>query len=137
MRIFLDSNVLFSGLYSGAGAPGLIVDRIAAGDLTLVVSREVLDEVVRVLREKLPDSIGLFRTLLMSARIEIVASPKDDDVTRWSEFLDIGDAAVLASAIAAKPDYLVTGDRHFFSPQIAMRSGLRIVTPAQLSRIIA
>jgi len=97
----------------------------------------VLDEVVRALREKLPDSIGLFITLLIGARIEIVASPKDDDVTRWSKFLDIGDAAVLASAIATRPDYLVTGDRQFFSPQVAMRSGLRIVTPAQLLRIIA
>jgi predicted nucleic acid-binding protein len=41
------------------------------------------------------------------------------------------DASILAAAIAAQPDYLVTGDRRFFeNAEIINRTGLRIVTPA-------
>ena len=45
--------------------------------------------------------------------------------------LDFTDATILAAAIAAQPDYFVTGDKRFLAPAIAERSGLRIVTPAQ------
>jgi predicted nucleic acid-binding protein len=38
-RPFVDTNVLFSGLYSPSGAPATILERHVRGDLTMVISR--------------------------------------------------------------------------------------------------
>ncbi len=132
-RVFLDSNVIFSGMYSSAGAPGVILERFIEGKLSVVISQQVLDEVVRTIKEKLPEALPALRRLLMSAPPEITKDPAPEEVTRWAETVHIEDARILAAAIAAQPDYMVTGDRHFLEdPGIAQKSGLHILTPAQL-----
>lgn len=132
-RVFLDSNVIFSGMYSSAGAPGVILERFIQGKLSVVISQQVLEEVVRTIKGKLPEALPALRRLLMSAPPEIAKDPATEEVARWAEMLHIEDASILAAAIAAQPDYLVTGDRHFLEdPGIAHQSGLHIVTPAQL-----
>ena len=62
----------------------------------------------------------------------MTTDPTPEEVKHWSGLLDIGDAAILASAVAAQPDYFVTGDRHFIrNPEIVKKAGLQIVTPAR------
>jgi len=130
--VFLDSNVIFSGLHSSRGAPGVILERFIEGQFMVVVSQRVLDEVIRTIKEKLPESLSALRKLLVNAPPEIRKDPLTEEVKRWSGLLDAGVAAILASAVAAKPDHFVTGDRHFIkNPGIAERAGLQIVTPAQ------
>jgi putative PIN family toxin of toxin-antitoxin system len=131
-RVFLDSNVIFSGIYSSKGAPAVILERFIEGRLRVVVSQQVLDEVIRTVKEKLPEALPALRKLLVNAPPEIRKDPTPDEVKRWSGLLDAGDAAILAAAVAAQPDYFVTGDRHFTeNPEIAERAGLHIVMPAQ------
>ena len=68
----------------------------------------------------------------MNAPPEIRKDPAPEEIKRWSDLLDVADAAILAAAVAAQPDYFVTGDRHFTEdPEIAEKAGLQIVTPAQ------
>ncbi len=75
---------------------------------------------------------SLERKLLVNAPPEVRNDPAPEEVKCWSGPLDIGDAAILAAAVAAQPDYFVTGDRRFIeSPEIAEKSGLHIITPAQ------
>ena len=131
-RVFLDSNVFFSGLYSSEGPPGMILSRFIEGRLRVVISRQVLDEVVETIRDRLPDDLPFLRKLLMSAPPEIVEDPTPEGVARWAKVIQAGDAAILAAAVAAQPDYLITGDKHFLANGgVAEKSGLEIVTPAQ------
>ena len=131
-RVFLDSNVLFSGLYSPEGAPGIILEHFIKGSISIVVSQQVLEEVIRTIKEKLPEALPALKRLLVSTPPEVIADPNLPDIGRWTKKLDIGDAAILAAAVAAQPDYFVTGDRHFLDNQeIAENAGLKIVTPAQ------
>ncbi len=131
-RVFLDSNVIFSGLYSSKGAPSVILERFIEGKLRVVVSQQVLDEVIRTIKAKLPEALPALRKLLVNAPPEIRKDPIPEEVKRWSGLLDVGDAAILAAAVAAQPDYFVTGDRHFIeNSEIAEKAGLQIVTPAQ------
>jgi hypothetical protein len=131
-RVFLDSNVIFSGLYSPDGAPGVILGHFIKGNLRVVVSQQVLEEVIRTIKEKLPDALPALRILLVNMPPEVVVDPKRPDIERWAKYLQMGDAAILAAAISAQPDYFVTGDRHFLDNQeIAENTGLKIVTPAQ------
>jgi len=132
LRVFLDSNVIFSGLYSAEGAPGIILQHFMEGRLTIVISQQVLDEAVRTIREKLPEGLPALRRLLMSLPPEIREGPAPEETARWAKVIHPDDAGILAAAVAAQPDYLITGDTHFFeNPNIAGESGLHIVTPAQ------
>ena len=135
-RVFLDSNVVFSGLYSSEGAPGVILEHFVKGNLSVVVSQQVLEEVIRTIKEKLPDALTALRRLLINTPPEVVADPKLLDIERWTKKLHLGDAAILAAAISAQPDYFITGDRHFLDNQeIAENAGLKIVTPAQFLEV--
>jgi len=132
LRVFLDSNVIVSGIYSSRGAPAAILGHFVEGRLRVVVSQQVLDEVIRTVKAKLSEALPALRKLLVNAPPEIWKDPAPEEIERWSGILDIGDAAVLAAAVAAQPDYFITGDRHFIDdPEIAEKAGLRIVTPAQ------
>lgn len=138
LRVFLDSNVIFSGLYAADGPPGAILDRFIQGRLTVVISRQVLAEIVRTLNEKLPEALSSLERLLVAAQPEVVRDPTPQEVGAWADHLRPADAAILAAAVTAQPDYFVSGDRHFLdNPTVAERSGLRIVSPAHLLRVLA
>ncbi len=131
-RLFLDANVIFSGLKSAEGPPGKLIDLYVAGEVTAVVSRLVIDETLQSIQRKIPESLAALRKLLLAFPPEIVDDPPVEEVNRWSKTLASEDAAVLAAAIAAQPDYFVTGDRDFLrNPIIAEASGIRIVTPGE------
>jgi putative PIN family toxin of toxin-antitoxin system len=129
--VFLDSNVIFSGLYSAEGAPATVVKYLIEGRMTVVISQQVLDEVVRTIKAKLPEALPFLRKLLVNSPLEIRKNPTPEEVARWAEVIN-PDAGILAAATDAEPDYLITGDSHFFkSPVIGRKSGLQIVTPGQ------
>ncbi|MFH1485209.1 MAG: hypothetical protein ABIH46_03985, partial [Chloroflexota bacterium] len=68
---------------------------------------------------------------------EIVEDPKPEEIAKWAEVINADDAAIMAPAVAAQVDYLVTGDQHFLdNPGVAERSGLRIATAAELVGIL-
>jgi putative PIN family toxin of toxin-antitoxin system len=136
-RVFLDSNVVFSGLYSPEGASGIILKHFVKGSIRVVVSQQVLEEVVRTVRGKLPSALPALRRLLVSIPPEVIADPELQETERWMNILPLGDAAILAAAIGAQSDYFITGDKHFTEdPGIAEEAGLQIVTPADFLRLL-
>jgi len=119
-------------LYSSEGVPGIILERFIEGKLRVVISQQVLEEEVRTIKEKLPEGLPSLGRLLVSVPLEIREDPDPEEVARWAEVIHPEDAGILAAAVAVQPDYLVTGDKHFFeNPSIVERTGLQIVTPAQ------
>ncbi|MDO8578568.1 MAG: putative toxin-antitoxin system toxin component, PIN family [Dehalococcoidales bacterium] len=136
-RVFLDSNVIFSGLYSPEGAPGIILEHFLKGNIRVVVSQQVLEEVIRTINEKLPYSLPTLRRLLINTPPEVAADPQLPEIKFWTKILHLGDAAILAAAIAAHPNYFITGDRHFTeNSDIIKKTGLTIVTPAQFLKVM-
>ena len=136
-RVFLDSNVIFSGLYSPRGSPALILERFIAGDISVVVSQQVLEEVVRTIRKKLPESLPVLKRLLISTPPEVTPDPPLEAIKRRNKKLSIADAAILEAAITARPDYFITGDNHFLGPPRPVEDTyLHIVTPAEFLKIL-
>lgn len=136
-RVFLDSNVIFSGLHSPQGAPGAILECFVKGDISVVVSQQVLEEVVRTIKEKLPEALPILKRLLVSVPPEVIPNPELAEVKRWAGRLSTADAAIIAAAVATQPDYFITGDSHFLeNPDIGEEARLRIVTPAQFLKFI-
>jgi uncharacterized protein len=137
LLVFLDSNVLFSALYSTKGSTVSILNLFIAGKFKAVISQQVLEEVARNMKAKLPQTLPAFQDFLLDNPPIIVKNPSLEEVNEWSEVINFEDAGILASAVAVQPDYFVTGDKHFFeSTKIAERSGLRIVTPSQLLQVL-
>lgn len=136
LRVFLDSNVIFSGLYSPEGPPGIILQHFVEGSLTVVVSQQVLEEVIRTVQAKLPQALPALRRLLVNSPPEVIADPPLPEVQPWTKRMSAGDAAILTAAIKAQPDYLVTGDNHFVNPVIAEEAGLRIARPADFLQFL-
>lgn len=131
LRVFLDSNVIATALYSPEGPAGIILEHFINGRLMVVISQQILEEVIRAINEKLPDTLPTFRRLLVSIPPEIVKNPSPEEVANWAQLIHSENAALLAAAVAAQPDYLISGDKHFFeNPEIVEKSGLRIITPA-------
>ena len=136
-RVFLDSNVIFSGLYSPKGAPGLIFEHFIKGNINVVVSQQVLEEVIRTIKEKLPGALPALRRLLMSTPPEVIADPELENLESWAKRLPVADAAILLAAVVAQPDYFITGDNHFIeNADISIETGLHIVTPAKFLELL-
>ena len=127
LRAVLDTNVLVSGLAYPGSVPGRIVTAWRQGGLEVALSRYILDEMVRVL-PRLP------RVQMTSAEIRdladsfmFLADIVEPDGTQDATLRDPADQPVLATLLAAKADYLVTGDKDL----LALASQYPIITPAE------
>ena len=138
LRIFLDSSVLFSAAYSSTGSSRDLIREAIRGNLTLVVSPEVLAETKRNLEKKAPHVLDSYIALLSLLKPEIVETPSKEEVWKAEEYVDPKDSFMIAAAKKAKPDYLVTWDReHLLKvPKVAKESGLTIITPDELMAVI-
>jgi putative PIN family toxin of toxin-antitoxin system len=137
LRVFLDTNVIFSGLYSSRRAPGTILQYFIEGRISVVVSQQVLEEVIRIIKEKLPESLPALKRFLVNVPPEVGVDPSLDEIHYWTKIIHPADAVILAAAIAAKPDYFITSDNHFLENHTFMEeAGLNIVTPAQFLKLL-
>jgi putative PIN family toxin of toxin-antitoxin system len=106
VRVFLDTNVLVSGF----ATRGLCADiiRLVLAEHELVVGEVVLQETRRVLRQKIHLPEPLTADILAFLENQTIqAKPKTLPSIR---IRDEDDLLVLASALAAKADVLITGD---------------------------
>ena len=132
MRIFLDSNVIISGIYSKAGPPGKILDLHTAGRIQIVVCKFVLEEVIRNIRVKRSKDIPALYAFLSNAPPLIVIDPDKNEILLWAKYLSHEDAIILAAAIHAGVDFFITGDKHFNSAALkSQKLNLKILTPAE------
>ena len=113
----------------------MIMEHFIKGTLNVVVSQQVLEEVVRTIKEKLPDALPALRTLLVSVSLEVVADPSPGELKPWVDKLSEADAAIFVAALQAKPDYFITGDNHFLGNSSLAETGLNIVNPAQFLKV--
>ncbi|MBI4318066.1 MAG: putative toxin-antitoxin system toxin component, PIN family [Chloroflexi bacterium] len=129
--MFFDANVLFSGIYGGTGAPSTLLDLCTAGKITMIISRQVLEETVRTLREKRPNALPSLQTLLSSLLPPVVDDPTPEEVAAYLPYVSHQeDSPILAAAIKGRADFLVTGNtRHFQSPPGA---SVVILSPREL-----
>lgn len=74
-RVFLDTNVLISGLLSSKGASAAILDLAEAEEILAVVSRQVLVEADRVFLEKFPQLIERYRRFIKNLSPLLIGDP--------------------------------------------------------------
>ena len=146
IRLFLDSNVLTGGIISPWGLDKAALSLCAARLCRLVLAEVVRDEVqenLLVHAERLPsleadELIEHYRRLIKLTDPEMVSYPAEA-LVRSSRHLirDGADVPILLSAIASKPDWLLTHNTKHFTQAVAKRTGLRIATPAEFFRTLS
>jgi putative PIN family toxin of toxin-antitoxin system len=124
VRVFLDTNVLVSAF----ATRGLSADvlRLVLSEHELVTGEIVLDELRRVLTEKirLPEAVlGEALDVLHEHHVEPTAEP-----VTGIDIADPSDALVLATALEAGAEVLVSGDRDLLDVAGEVTS-LRILDP--------
>ena len=146
IRLFLDSNVLTGGIVAPWGLDKATLSLCAAGVCKLVLAEVVRDEVEENLllhADRLPSVdadqlIEDYRHLIKLTRPELVPYP-DKELVQSSRNLirHEADVPVLLSAMASKPDWLLTHNTRHFTKAVAQRTSLRIATPAELFRALS
>ena len=137
-RVFLDASVLFSAAYSARGASREILRRSLRHEIDIVVSRHVVEEARRNLGHKAPQALDAFEELISLLSTEMEADPSPSELQAAARYINLKDAPIIAAAVNADVDYLVTLDqKHFIAdPTVGQRCGLNIVTPDQLVAIL-
>ncbi len=128
IRAVIDTNVLLSSFLTDQTPPGQILNAWRADRFDLVLSSEILIEVIRGFRKpyfrrrltglEILDAIATLhqKAILTPLTVEVsgVAShPEDDDI--------------LSTAVSAQVDYLVTGDAQL--QRVGTYQGVKILSP--------
>ncbi|MCC6099204.1 MAG: putative toxin-antitoxin system toxin component, PIN family [Olsenella sp.] len=129
MRVFVDTNVLFSASLFPSGVAARAYDRAVAAPNDAIVSDYVVDELRSVYARKFPRRQATLDAFLagMASAVEIVLTP-DEDLDGESEVRDPKDRPVLRAAVSAGADVLLTGDKYL------LESGVeppRIMAPGE------
>lgn len=146
LRLFLDSNVLTGGIVSLWGLDKAVLSLCAARICRLVLAETVREEVeenllLHATRLSPPEAdklIANYRGLISLTKPELVSHP-DIDAVRSNRHLirHEPDVPVLLSAMAAKPDWLLTNNTKHFTRTVAHRTGLRIATPVEFFKTLS
>jgi predicted nucleic acid-binding protein len=132
IKVFVDTSVIIAGLAFITGASGTVLDLCDAGVIQMVISRQVLVEADRNISSKLPRITRRFRSFVKGLAPLMLEDPSQASVERCGRFVHRKDAAILAAALEAGAEYLVTLDkRHFLKVSLPPSVPIRVVQPAQ------
>jgi len=144
--LFLDSNVLTGGIVSPWGVDKATLSLCAAKVCKLVLAEVVRDEVEENLMLHAERLAALnaerliedYRRLIKLTKPEIVPYPAYDHVRSNRHLIrHAADVPVLLSAVASKPDWLLTHNTKHFTKAVAQKSSLRIATPVEFFRSLS
>lgn len=110
IRVLVDANVLIQGI-TYPRFPYEILRHIARGDIKLVLSPTVLEEVRACLAQKFPQHLGNFETFLLMVDYELVSDPTpEEEEANISLVRDPKDIYIVLAAVKAKVDHLISAD---------------------------
>lgn len=137
MRLVLDTNIVASGLFWG-GHPAALLDAAQLGEIEIFTSRPLLAELARILMRrkfaKVVDVSGLSIEDLVLGYSELATVVVPAQIAPTIKE-DADDDQVLACALAAQADVIVSGDKHLHTLGGSYQ-GVRIVLPAEAVTMI-
>ncbi len=131
MRVFLDTNIIVSAFATRGLCADLFREILAAH--TLVTSEYILAETQNVLARgfKVPEET-VIEIIALLRRQEMVITPA---TLPQLSIGDLDDLPVVAAAIEAKADYLVSGDKEILS--LIPPNDIKIATPREFWTLIS
>lgn len=123
MRVVFDTNIFISALAIPGSLAEKAVLKIIEGEDTLLISKELLDELLSTLARKFShDTEQLSRVAVnISDLAEMVKAEK-----RLHVLQDDPDNRVLECAVAGKADFIITGDKEIL--RLESFQGIKVVS---------
>ena len=115
MRIMIDTNIFLSALVFGSSRMSFLIEKVTE-EHTLVLCSYIIEEFRSVVTRKSPQYSHVVDNLFGKLSYEMAFTPQ------WLEYMpdirDEKDKPILASAILADVDLLITGDKDFYNVEI-------------------
>ena len=137
IRAVLDANILISGFISPVSHPREIERRWRKGDFGLVTSREIIEEINRVLY--LPRIYGKYHITESAIQAFILTLINKTECVAGRLMLkgiapDPGDDKLISCAVEAQADFMVTGDKAL--QQLGEYKGIKIITAEEFIKVL-
>jgi hypothetical protein len=116
-RIFIDSDVLFAGTASPNehSASNLILRMAELTLIDAIASTQVITEVERNLKEKLPKALPAFQ-LLVTRCLKVLRDPKLGEIDPYRGLAHPDDLPILITAIREECSFLATFNLRHYQP---------------------
>ncbi len=135
-RIFIDSNIWFSAFYK-EGVCSKLLRYLHEVSWEIVISELVLEEVIRNIKEKLPQAMALIVEYFSTIRPTVVKNPLKGELLVNRGLAPLHDLPILIAAAQYKCAYFITGNlKDFKSDLIKRRFRLQIINPSDFLKLL-
>jgi predicted nucleic acid-binding protein len=129
LKVFLDTSAILAGLNSPNGAAGVILAACFTQRIIAVISPQIIEEAERNIPLKFPKLLIAWQSFLLIPP-EITKEPTIKQVRSAYAVLPTSDAPILASALACKPDALVSWNtKDFLRKSVTDTAMFPVLTP--------
>ena len=119
MKIFLDTNILFSAILFPVSIPSMALIKALSYPNTCITCDYVLDELKRTFSKKFPNKIDALNRFYSEFVLCIDIVKVNETIYEEESLIrDDKDHPVLRAAIYSKADILITGDKDFLESNI-------------------
>jgi len=129
VRVVLDTNIIISGILSATGASRAILNLVRHGQVEIVTSAVLLEELGDVLTRFMPRAAAIEIRRAIEELAYLV-----EPVTVLSVTSDPDDDHVLAAAVAGQATAVVTRDHHLLS--LSSHEGIELLEPARALEVM-
>jgi len=134
MRIVIDPGVFISALIKPMGVPGLLIEYVLRGHVTIIICPWMIEELQRVLlRTKFRRYFSEDQGRRLVEEITRLAESFDDPRQPARVAPDPHDDYLIALALLSGADVVISGDRHLTGMD---SSPVRVMTPRQLLDVL-
>lgn len=110
-RIFIDSNILISGIVFDKNELEVIIQSVEHG-FKLYISDHIVEECTKTFLKKFPKNISLFDSFIQTARFNVISKKSySKEIVKYNDIRDKYDAHVVACAKSIGCQYIITGDK--------------------------
>lgn len=148
VRLFLDAGVVIDGCVSNwASAKVILILATIQERYTVVLSQRVAEEIERATARKRavlpPDQAAMFLAGINGwferVRLERLPDPTEEALRRAMYTIlpalrHTNDLPAVVAAMDARPDWVISTNSAHWNDDLAVRTGLRIVTPIEFLR---
>jgi putative PIN family toxin of toxin-antitoxin system len=132
MRVVLDANVSVSAALKPHSKPAQIIDLVKEGEIALVLSHAILEEIKKVFRyPKIRKELRIAASEIDEALAKIaqvaILTPGKMQISAVKD--DPEDNRYLECAVEGRADFIISGDKHLLN--LKTYQDIKIVTPAE------
>lgn len=138
MKVFFDTSVLFSAIYSPSGGSAKLVSLTQIGVIIGITTQTVIEELEENLFKLKEINPGILYDFLKANNILVRKSVTISEIDLYHGMIERKDAHVVAGAILTKCDYLVTFDKkHINNKKVKTKiKEVKILSPKELLSIL-